>query len=372
MKVLTYIKLKWVITMIALSACVSPIDFNAPPANYQIIIEGMISDDPGPYTVKVSRSMDLDTDTLVINYVQHATIKLFDDNGNVETLKEVESGTYQTAGLIQGQIGHSYYIQIQTLEGRIYESEPDRINPGGEVENIRYEFEGRTVKTAYGQLPADVFNVYIDAHAVTGDNNYARWRYTGRHKLVTNPEERTVWSEGFRLKAPPPCSGYVVGPGTGGGNLVRVGECTCCTCWISQNESAPVLSDRQFASGNEFRNIKVGEVPVDNNTFAYRYMVQVDQFSLSKNAFEFFNLVRAQKEKASSIFQPPFGELKGNVKGVNNDQPVVGIFWATSVRHKVIFLDKSDVPYLVTPPAFIAEACTSFANSSNHQPAFWE
>src|SRR5258708_13442047 len=63
--------------------------------------------------------------------------------------------------------------------------------------------------------------------------------------------------------------------------------------------------------------------------------------SLSKKSFEFFRLIRAQKEGASSLFQPPFGEIKGNVSPVNSTAPVVGLFWATSVDRKSTRLNSS-------------------------------
>jgi len=101
-------------------------------------------------------------------------------------------------------------------------------------------------------------------------------------------------------------------------------------------------------------------------------MVTVDQMSLSKASFDFFKLIRIQKEGASSLFQPPSGQLKGNVTGVNTTEPVVGIFWATSIHSKHIFIERSDVPYLVTPPDPDIGACTGYKNSSTTQPTFWE
>src|SRR5258708_31300764 len=94
--------------------------------------------------------------------------------------------------------------------------------------------------------------------------------------------------------------------------------------------------------------------------------------SLSKKSFEFFRLIRAQKEGTSSLFQPPFGEIKGNVSPVDSSEPVVGLFWATSVKTKYLFIFPSEVPYLLTPMDVIPNVCTVFSNSSTTQPAFWQ
>jgi hypothetical protein len=133
------------------------------------------------------------------------------------------------------------------------------------------------------------------------------------------------------------------------------------------------LSDVQLVSGGEFKNVKVGEVPISNNTFLEKYMVEVEQMSLSRNAFEFFKLIRAQKEGASSLFQPPSGEIRGNITPVNNNDPVVGLFWATSLRKKTTFILPTDIPYLLTPFEYITYPCyNAFDNASTTKPENWE
>jgi len=243
------------------------------------------------------------------------------------------------------------------------------------VDTIRYEFEARTIQKTYGEVEADVFNIFVDADAGAGDANYVRWRFTGTYKVITHPELHAILPQGTTwLKDPRPCSGWVVAPGPpfSGGTLVQMTTCTCCTCWVNQFESAPQVSDGQFISGNQYRNVKVGEVPINSATFSDKYRVEVEQMSLSKNSFEFFRLIRAQKEGVSSLFQPPFGEIKGNMSPVNSTAPVVGLFWATSVKTKYLFITPGEVPYLLTPIDIITDACTVFSNSSTEQPAFWQ
>ena len=365
------LNLRWILAFILLNACVDPIYFNAPPAQFLTVVEGFISDSPGPYTVKISKGLSLNADSSSRNPVQKAKIKLYDDEGNAEDFTETSPGVYMTGGIIRGQLGHSYHIQLETPEGKIFESDPDRINPVGEVEKIKYEFEARTVQQNFGEVQADVFNIYVDGKAGAGDEDYARWRFTGTYKVVTFPELHQILAQEFIYSDPLPCSGVVVEPAPGGGKLVREADCTCCTCWINQFESVPQVSDGQFISDNQFRNVKVGEVPITSTTFQDRYLVEVEQMSLSKESFEFFWLIRAQKEGATSLFQPPSGQIKGNMRPINSAESVVGIFWATSTKRKSVFILRSDVPYLLTPPDFVADACTHIANSSTRKPDLW-
>lgn len=368
------VKYPWLITFMVLMACVERIDFKVPPAKYQMVVEGMITDSTGPYTVTLSEAMNVDTDTIVRVPITRATLTLYDDQGNSESLTETSPGTYVTHGLIQGKVGRAYHIRIETLAGNIFESEPDLLFPVGELEAIRFEYEKRTVVETFGEVAADVFNIYVDASAGTEKENYVRWKFTGIYKVITEPKEHNTWNPPYLpYRNPFPCSGYILTGGAPGGLLVQVGDCECCTCWAKHFETKPQLSDMQLISGSQFRNVKVGEVPINSTTFHEKYMVEVDQMSLSRQAFEFFKLMRAQKEGSSSLFQPPSGEIRGNIRAVNNTDPVIGLFYATALQRKSIFIQKTDVPYLLTPIEFITYPCYDyFENASTTKPAGWE
>ncbi len=309
------LKIRSAIAFVALSACVDKINFSVPPAQSLTVVEGMISDSPGPYTVKISKSLSLMADSSFRDPIENAKIKLYDDEGNSESLSEATPGVYVTGGVIQGKVGHAYYIVIETQDGKMFKSVPDIINPVGEIGQINYSYEARTAKVNNIETAADVFNVSLDASGGPVDSsNYVRWRFTGTYKVVTRPQLHVMvynTPPPNTVSDPYPCSGYVVEPALGGGNLTQVGECTCCTCWVTQYESEPTLSDGQFVSNNQYRNVKVGEVPINGLTFTEKYFVQVDQMSMTENSFEFFKLIRSQKENSSSLFQLINGELKG-------------------------------------------------------------
>lgn len=366
-------KIKWVVAFLLVSACVDPIDFQVPPAEFQTVVEGMISDSPGPYTVTVSRGIPLDSDSTYRAPVQNLKIKLFDDEGNSEDFTETKPGTYTTGGIIQGRVGRSYYIRLETTDGKIFESVPDKINPVGAIEAIRYEYEARTVVKTYGEIAANVFKIFVDANAGSGAENYVRWKFTGTYKVVTFPELRMIYNPPYTpYKDPAPCSGYILVGGPGGGLLQKVGECECCTCWVNEFEPLPQLSDTQLISGTQFNNIKVGEVPINEVLFYDKYMVDVEQMSLTKQAYNFFKLIRSQKEGASSLFQPPSGEIRGNINAVNNNESIIGIFWATSINKKTIFILPGDVPYKLVEPVPILYPCTNYPNSTTVKPAGWQ
>ena len=369
-RVLGLLCLTWLV------ACVESIEFEVPPAQSLLVIEGYISNEDTEYTVNISRAIPLSADSLVKPPVEHAMVRLYDDQNNIEDFQEVSPGVYKTSGAIQGEIGRSYHIRVELEDGTVYESKPDLMKPVGNVEEIRYEFEARTEEQNFVETNKDVFNVYIDSDAGPGFGNYVRWRYNGVYRIVTNPElkiEILPWSNlprpiprecsGFRTAGHPSGSGYI---------LVQTKPCTCCECYVYQREIAPQLSDDLLIADKQFNNIKVGEVPINNITFFDKYLIEVEQMSLTQTAFDFFKLIRIQKTEASNIFQPPSGELIGNVVALNSEDRVVGLFWATAVSKKTMFLNRSDVPYPLTNTETITESClTYFDDATTTKPQAW-
>jgi hypothetical protein len=365
----------WSLFFFALSACVERVEIDIELGGDLLVVEGSITDAPPPYQVKLTRASQVESDSTRINETG-ATIMLMDDVGNSETFTEKEPGVYQSGLSMQGVVGRSYSIKIITADGATYESTPDKMNAVGSISEIRYEFEARTVVEEYGEVAANVLNIYVDSEAGDGDEKFVRWRYTGTYEVLTWPALHFTWTPPYTpYKDPWPCSGFILipGPPGSGGLLLQVGDCECCNCWITLPEDKPQLSDTQLISGNVLNNVKVGEVPVNNASFHKKFRVEVEQMSMSRTAYEFFKLIREQKENASSIFQPPSGEIRGNIRPVNSTKPVVGLFWATAVKKKTIFIYPEDLPINLTPIDYITLPCNDFyKGSTSVKPAGWD
>jgi len=86
-------------------SCKKVINVNLNNANPNIVIEGIISDAPGPYQVKLTQTVNF-SDPNVFPPVTGATVKITDNTlGVTDSLKEVVPGTYVTQKLLQGVRG---------------------------------------------------------------------------------------------------------------------------------------------------------------------------------------------------------------------------------------------------------------------------
>lgn len=351
-------------------ACVERINIDVPKSIVgQLVIEGQITDEPGPYVVKISRATSVNEILVKTKPVSAVRVAISDDMGNVETLTETELGTFQTSeNGIRGTIGRSYILHVETNDGKIFESVPEKMVAVGEIQNLYYQFESNQPAdgpTEYG------FRFFIDAKAAKETGNLLRWKFNGIFKVITNPELYCEKAGEVCIPKPRPCSGYIFSDG-----LVQVGPCTCCECWPSPIDSKIKLSDNEAIVDGIFKNIEVGFVTLNYYT-AQETLVEVKQYSLSPAAFDFWKTLKDQKEGSSSLFQPAIGRAKTNIFAKSGNGEVQGLFYASSVARKILVLEPKDLPpglkLTFNPPPTIAESCLlAFKNSTNKKPAEWK
>jgi Domain of unknown function (DUF4249) len=353
--------------MVLLSACVDRIDITIPATELPLVVEGLITDEPGPYTVQITRASKLSENLNFRKYVLVKSVTIFDDEGNSELLREIGIGVYQTkANGFRGIVGRKYLIRVEARDGKIYESIPDKMNSVGKVDSVYYEFETfQPIEepTQYG------FRIYADAQGTASGDNLFRWKFSGTFEIDGYPELHTVGLDGNPCSPDPrPCRND--GPGK---------SCTCCKCWVSVSEALPRVSDNQFVSNGVFKKIEIGYVPLEYFPFLIKYRIEARQMSLSRIAFDYWRIIQSQKEGTSSLFQPPTGKTRSNLFEKTGNTEVQGIFYAAAVRKKQIYIRNADVPVKLQiakwncAVGLIADACTNaYPFSSNEKPIDWQ
>lgn len=361
------------ILTLATDSCVERINLSLSDSELPLVVDGGITNEPGPYQVKLSRAAKVGGDLTVLKSILAKQVTIFDDQGNSEILQSVGDGVYQTSAF-QGVTGRQYFIRIETRDGKVYESIPEVIRPSGSVENVYYEFvsiQPDNAPTKYG------FRIYADFSGYPQGENLFRWRFTGTFRVQTHPEARTVPAGEGRVPDPPVCSGWVYSRFAG---LNQVGSCGCCECWPSSlTEQLPLLSDNAVASNGQFKKIEIGYVPLDYWTMFDKTMVTAKQLSISPTEFNYWKIVDQQSTGGTSLFQPATGKAKSNLFIKNGSEEVLGYFTVAGVSKKVIFIDRTSVPQgyqgeiPTTLEVPVNESClVAFKNSSTQQPADWK
>jgi hypothetical protein len=353
-------------------ACIERYDLPELMSEPKLVVNGMITNQPGPYTVELFISSDLNTNLNKPTAVAGAVIKIVDDEGNWERLIEKSVGVYQTNPTgMQGREGKKYHIEIAIGEKQ-YRSAPQELVAAGEISDVRYEFQLDAINRNEPAKPQDVLNVYIDSKGVAGETNLFRWRWSSTHEVRTFPELRTREFGRPPVVIPDPlvCSGYVPGPA---GTIRKVDICTCCNCWVEEFAQRAMVSNNQAVKADQFNSVQIAKVPVDHWRFSVKYYMKIEQFSLSQEGYNFWKLVQSQQEGEGSLFQPNSVKVKGNVFSTTSDEEVLGFFGVSGVAEREFFIDRRQVPSKVEIKAdTVKGSCLGqFSGSSNRKPVFW-
>lgn len=333
------------LVLFAWIGCVDKVDFNTggEAQAVPLIVEGRLSSDElarvyisraYPVDGKYHATPDTSADVWITNLESQQDYTLTLTGGSKQY-----GAMYQSASLIPVTVGSRYQLHVTFADGREYESEPQVVNAAGEIERIYYELV--TVFNREKNVEENGINVYVDAVAPVETDWNMRWKFNGTYLL------QTLCSVEFCTE--PNCSE---------------------TCWVSEREGRPLLARSQFLSGARAPRNFVTYIPVNIQTFYDRYHVEIVQEAISSEAWEFFHGIRYQIDNASSLFQPPFSSLKGNIRSTGTPSTVLGIFTAAQTVRKSIFINRSDLPYEVLGTLPLCD-CKFWKNSTDVIPPFW-
>ncbi len=369
-----------ILIVLILGGCIQPFNVHLQSSPGAMVVNGLITNEPGPYTVLLYSTLALDDAGADIPWIKEAVVTIYDDQGAEEKLQEVTPGHYQTS-VIHGMMGRTYHITITTSEGNSYQSSAETLLPVGNL-TIESPPSFQLNESPPSDSPftlANGFNVYLNSKILPEQNGLVRWRWTGTYKVHTYPEQRLKvkshqganTDKPTLIPDPPPCSGYKVDP-YDPTQIDLVGPCTCCDCWVEQYNVTPMVSDRQFINNDSINLFNIAFIPVNRRTFYEKYYLEVQQMSVSPVVYDFWKKAEQENQTGSSLFQTPPAQSAGNIQNVTAGAiPALGVFSASAIKRQSIVMTPAEVPYQLPLIDSVKNSCFEYTNSSNIKPSFW-
>ncbi|GAA4447711.1 hypothetical protein GCM10023189_04450 [Nibrella saemangeumensis] len=327
--------------LLALSSCVTPYQPETETMPSALVVEGLITDQPGPYTVKLTQTADYSFKSVNL-LVIGATVTLSDNAGNQEVLREVGvGGTYQTSvSGIKGTAGRTYRLTIQTRDGKRYESEPELLKATPPIQNVYAEFR----EDPYGLTSDRIsgWDVYVDTKDPEAPGDYYRWIWTHYEPIVV-------------------CQS-IENPRTG-----IITDFSCCSpCWdiVRCYDCINVNSDASI-NGQAISRQFILRVPF--TSFA-PYYLEIEQQSLSRGAYQFMNSVKKLTQNTGGLFDAAPASVRGNVRCISHpDEIVFGYFGAAGIAVVPLTVERTqgigNPPIQRTPNIPQPSACVPCQNN---------
>lgn len=296
------------------NSCIEPYRVEIDSSKEYLVVEGLLTNEPGKHYVQLNLSMPFyDTRAFTNSSVRGASVTIVDDLGNEEPLQEVSIGKYATTTPdYKGEIGRSYQLKITTKEGKHYESVAEELKAVAPIEEVYYEY-----KEAAQANPAGLY-VYVRVEDQPKERNFYKWNFIGHQRMTLLFADTSDLDRGEITYS-----------------CITSERCTGCVL---------IASDEYF-NGNKFEQL-ITIVPYNQTE---KYVIKLDQFSISQGVYEFWEAVKRQAQNTGGVFDVPPTGIKGNVYNIDNKEEVVlGYFGLSSRVSRIATIRRDNLPF--SPP----------------------
>lgn len=281
-----------------------------------MVVDGSVTNEPGPYEIRLSYSTSVRNPEF--NPIVHAQVQIVDGEGVTENLTEVTPGHYQTAeNGIQGVVGNAYKILIKT-NGKTYESDFQTIQAPVGIKDIYAKVEDKATENKL--YPLYGYQFYLSSELAQTDTTFFMWRMYGTYKYRSDFLIRYVWDGGL-TPFPQPDSLY--------------------TCYNDDNIDNFLTMSTTGLSSPVITDLPLNFVNTETRKLSIRYSLLVKQYSLGRDAFNYFDGIRSVNGDQESLYTEQPYQVRGNIFNPENPHELVlGYFLVGGVSEKRIYVNR--------------------------------
>lgn len=259
-------------SLLGMWSCQDKIDIDLPEGETFLVVEGWITNEPGPQIVKLSYTAAYFSDK-PLPTVTGAHVTIEDDEGNLTPLVENTPGIYHYPD--SGIIGRAYRLNISIPGGDVYRSDFELLREPVLIDSIAWQVSDKTPNPEFDENPDDIYDVVIFTQEPPSPGDYYQWR------SILNGVEQRAPSDIF-------------------------------------------TSDDALVNGSIIPFFNVTE-----ELYSASDTVTIIQEHISQAAYEFLTQVQAQTAFVGSPFDTPPAPIAGNVHNLTNlDRDALGFFGA--------------------------------------------
>ncbi len=300
-----------------LGGCIYEYNPDIEGSSNALVINGKVTDQEGYQYIEISRSFapyDPDNKRPVSGY----SVEIQDDEGNSFPGDEMEPGLY-ACWMDQEYLapGISYRLIVTNEQGNLYVSDFEELLPCPDIDSISYEIQEKHTENPDVSYLGLQFFVNTDCSGEYAKNFRweleETWEYHSVYDIEVYYDGRIRMLDGIS-------DDYYY-------------------CWESGRIQDIYTYSTQNLSSGQIRNYPLNFVSNQSDRLSFKYSLLVKQFSLSREAFQFWNILDQQSKQSGELYETQPAQIRGNIHPQDEGgEPVLGLFYATSVKEKRIFV----------------------------------
>ena len=290
-----------------------------PPAtmavtNY-LVVEGLINITDSTYitlsrTVGVSSSVNMKPELKAIISIESST-------GNTYALTELGNGSYAAAPL-NLIAKNQYRLRIKTSNGEQYLSDFTNAMISPPIDSLNWK------------ATTDL-KIYVSTHDVNNATHYYRWDFNEAWEFHPEYNSQLV-SDGLKIS-------------------IRTPAQQVWDCFTGDKSSTISLGTSAALQQDVINQALINTIAASAEKISVKYTIGVTQYPLTKDAYDYWTLLKKNTEQLGSIFDSQPSSSIGNIHCINNpSEPVIGYISAGTISTGRIFITKQQLPNWTTTP----------------------
>ncbi len=267
-----------------------------------LVVEGLITDQPGQDTVKIYKTLSVWTKEWR-TALENCSVWITDDMSNLYHLRRVEDGIYVTdPATFRGMPGRKYTLHFTAKtngELHSYESLPMKMIPVPPIDTIYFEKRNYT----YQNIPTEGCQIYLETHDPADSCRFYRWDYqeTWEIRLPFNVENKV--------------------------------------CWASEKSKDIMIKNTSLLSKNMIERYPMKLITNPVERLGIKYSLLVNQYSLNEDEYYFWEKLQNSVEIVGGLYDIIPSTIPGNIYCHEDKlEKVLGYFSVSAVKSKRLFI----------------------------------
>jgi hypothetical protein len=313
-----------------------------------LVVDGGITNRPGPYQVRITRTgtFNVPSEAYEKLAVQDALVQIIEKETNRIVALELvpnQPGLYQTIeNSFVGKTGNTYTIEIRTTDGKNYRSDPEVMPVAPPIKELTARYSAQ--RTIVNDTPFG-YEIFLNMDDPADQANYYRWTANSYIRRES------------------------VGVLQFGGNFWYK------YCWTPVSDNNIIIHSDVYSNGRPLRDQMVFRSPIYT---VGKHFVEVTQYALTREAYQFWRRFNEQRGRIGTIFDPLPSPIVGNIYNVDNpNERALGYFTASGISTKRLTVPEDTLIQYnleIETGRFIApgDCRRAFFQGTEERPAGWE
>lgn len=333
--------------LLALLGCIDGFKGDLRSVGRILVVEGLVTNDPGPYSVTLSWTEPYASGNANIP-IEDAQVWIIEAGSRRWALTHQQRGVYTSdSAAWRGQVGRTYALEVRLAGEQVYQSTAERLVAAPAVDTVRAVY---VKKINFQGVITGTFDLVASFQDAPERGQFYQWQ----------------WAHYFQQTT---CNLFAR-------EGVRFAQDCCGACWgIVRPRGQVLLAADAFVNGNRVQQT-LDNIPYNSKE---DYFIAVELRAIPATSYQFWQTVAGQINNTGGIFDRPPAAAPTNIFAVGNPStPALGVFTVAGLSRRSFYVRRDGVaepPYTSAPTTFTrvtpCAPCSENFQRTSRRPEGW-